>query len=106
TLPDRPLTTREYVFRLGTYFRRIGSKPGFITAAAEAGVPVYCPAIGDSVLGMDLGLVSTQTGRRIVFDVVQDVLEMAALGLLAGALGRLTATVIFGGGAPRHHVEE
>ena len=106
TLPDRPLTTREYVFRLGTFFKGIGSKPGFITAAADQGVPVYCPAIGDSVLGMDLGLVWTQTGRRIVFDVVQDVLEMAAIVLLAEELGRRTSTVIFGGGAPRNHIQQ
>ncbi len=106
TLPDRPLTTREYVFRLGSFFKRIGSQPGFITAAAEAGVPIYCPAIGDSVLGMDLGLLWTQTGRRIVFDVVQDVLEMSALVLLAEELGLRTSTVIFGGGAPRNHIQQ
>ena len=105
-LPDRPLTTREYVFRLGSYFKRVGSQSGFITAAAEAGVPVYCPAIGDSVLGMNLGLLWTQTGRRIVFDVVQDVLEMSAIVLLAEELGRRTSTVIFGGGAPRNHIQQ
>jgi deoxyhypusine synthase len=105
-LPDRPLTTREYVYRLGLFFQKIGSQAGFITAAASNGTPVYCPAIGDSVLGMDLGLFRAEGNRKIVFDVVQDVLEMAAMVLLAEELGMRSSNVIFGGGAPRNHIQQ
>jgi deoxyhypusine synthase len=105
-LPDRPMTTREYTYRLGAFFKGIGSQSGIITAAADHGIPVYCPAIGDSVLGMDLGFLRAETGKRIVFDVVQDVLEMAAVVLLAEELGLRTATTIFGGGAPRNHIQQ
>jgi deoxyhypusine synthase len=105
-LPDRPLTTREYVYRLGLYFKKIGSQAGFITAAASTGTPVYCPAIGDSVLGMDLGLFRAEGNKKIVFDVVQDVLEMAAMVLLAEELGMRSSNVIFGGGAPRNHIQQ
>ena len=106
TLPERPMTTREYVYRLGLYFKEIGSQGGILTAAADAATPVYCPAIGDSVLGMDLGFFRAETGKRIVFDVVQDVLEMSAIVLLAEELGGRTSTVIFGGGAPRNHIQQ
>ena len=106
SLPDRPLTTREYIYRLGAYFRNIAEQDGIIVAAHETGVPVYCPAIGDSVLGMDLGFFRAQEAKRVVFDVVQDVLEMTALVLLAEELGLRTATVIFGGGAPRNHIQQ
>ena len=105
-LPDRPLTTREYVYRMGHYFKKIGSQAGFITAAATNGTPVYCPAIGDSVLGMDLGLFRAEGNKKIVFDVVQDVLEMAAMVLLAEELGMRSSNVIFGGGAPRNHIQQ
>lgn len=105
-LPDRPLTTREYVYRLGLFFKTIGSQNGIITAAAENATPVYCPAIGDSVLGMDLGFLRAETGKRIVFDVVQDVLEMTAIVLLAEELGMRTSTAIFGGGSPRNHIQQ
>jgi deoxyhypusine synthase len=105
-LPDRPLTTREYTYRLGKFFKKIGSQSGIITAAADQAAPVYCPAIGDSVLGMDLGFLRAETGKRIVFDVVQDVLEMAAIVLLAEELGLRTSTAIFGGGAPRNHIQQ
>jgi deoxyhypusine synthase len=106
TLPDRPLTTREYIYRMGAYFKQIASQDGVLLAAYETGVPVYCPAIGDSVLGMDLGFFRAEEGKRVVFDVVQDVLEMTAIVLLAEELGLRTATVIFGGGAPRNHIQQ
>lgn len=106
SLPARPLTTREYIYRMGLYFDEIGSQQGILTAAARARTPVYCPAIGDSVLGMDLGFFRAEGGQRIVFDVVQDVLEMAALVLLAEEVGLRTSTVIFGGGAPRNHIQQ
>ncbi|MBI2723943.1 MAG: deoxyhypusine synthase family protein [Chloroflexi bacterium] len=105
-LPDRAMTTREYIYRLGGYFKGVGSQHGIITAAFDQRMPVYCPAIGDSVLGMDLGFLRHEEGKRIVFDVVQDVLEMTAIVLLAEEVGRRTATVIFGGGAPRNHIQQ
>jgi deoxyhypusine synthase len=105
-LPDRPMTTREYTYRLGGYFKGIGSQRGIITACYDRGTPVYCPAIGDSVLGMDLGFFRVQEGKRVVFDVVQDVLEMTAIVLLAEEVGLRTSTAIFGGGAPRNHIQQ
>src|SRR4029079_3835800 len=105
-LPDRPVTTREYTHRLGGYFKTVGSQSGIITACYDHGTPVYCPAIGDSVLGMDIGFFRHEEGRRIVFDVVQDVLEMTAIVLLAEEVGLRTSTVIFGGGAPRNHIQQ
>jgi deoxyhypusine synthase len=94
------------VYRLGKFFKKIGSQSGIITAAADHATPIYCPAIGDSVLGMDLGFLWAETGKRIVFDVVQDVLEMAAIVLLAEEVGLRTSTAIFGGGAPRNHIQQ
>ncbi|HZP56962.1 MAG TPA: deoxyhypusine synthase family protein [Dehalococcoidia bacterium] len=105
-LPDRPMTTREYIYRMGQFFARIGSERGILTSAAAQRTPVYCPAIGDSVLGMDLGFFRVEKRRSVVFDVVQDVLEMSALVLLAEELGLRTSTVIFGGGAPRNHIQQ
>lgn len=106
SLPDRPLTTREYIYRLGLHFAKIGSQQGILTAAAQRGTPVYCPAIGDSVLGMDLGFFRAEKRGSIIFDIVQDVLEMAAIVLLAEELGLRTANTIFGGGAPRNHIQQ
>jgi deoxyhypusine synthase len=106
TLPDRAMTTREYIYRMGGYFKGIGSQHGILIAAHDHRTPVYCPAIGDSVLGMDLGFFRAEEGKRVVFDVVQDVCEMTAIVLLAEELGLRTATTIFGGGAPRNHIQQ
>ena len=106
SLPGRPMTTREYIYRLGLYFDRIGSQQGILTAAARNRTPVYCPAIGDSVLGMDLGFFRAEKGKPVIFDVVQDVLEMSAIVLLAEELGLRTANTIFGGGSPRNHIQQ
>jgi deoxyhypusine synthase len=55
---------------------------------------------------MDLGFFRAEGGQHIGFDVVQDVLEMTAIVLLAEELGLRTSTVIFGGGAPRNHIQQ
>jgi len=106
TLPERAMTTREYIFRMGGYFKSVGSQHGILIAAHDNRTPVYCPAIGDSVLGMDLGYFRAEEGKRVVFDVVQDVCEMTAIVLLTEELGLRSANVIFGGGAPRNHIQQ
>ena len=105
-LPERPMTTREFLYRLGKYLLPRGQRPGILTAAAKVGLPIYCPALGDSVLGMDLGEVRVKTGKRVLLDVILDDLEMTALALLAEELGGRTSVIIFGGGAPRNHVQQ
>ena len=64
---------------------------------------------GDRRLGAGDGPRASSASRRskrIVFDVVQDVLEMAAIVLLAEEVGLRTSTVIFGGGSPRNHIQQ
>jgi deoxyhypusine synthase len=55
---------------------------------------------------MDIGFYRAEGGKRVQFDVVQDVLEMSAIVLLAEEVGLRTSTVIFGGGAPRNHIQQ
>jgi deoxyhypusine synthase len=49
---DRPYTTREYFQLLGQAMEPVKKQEGIITAAAKHGVPIYCPAFGDSVHGL------------------------------------------------------
>ena len=106
-LPDRPMTTREYMYRMGLFFKKIGSQAGFITAAADHRVrPVYCPAIGDSVLGMDLGLFRAEGKQE---DRLRCRTGRAGDGgdrPARGGVGLRTSNVIFGGGAPRNHIQQ
>ena len=41
-------------------------------------MPIYCPAFGDSVHGLAVAEGRLRSGKRIIFDVIGDVLEMVA----------------------------
>jgi deoxyhypusine synthase len=97
----RPYTTREFLFRLGRFLCERAGDEGILTAAARAGVPVYCPAIGDSSIGIGIAMHRQMVGNRLMFDVIGDVLETARLASSAP-----TAVVYFGGGTPKNFIQQ
>src|SRR5438874_5854472 len=50
----RPYTTREFLYRLGGHLWKTTNNHGILTAAYRAHVPIFCPAIADSSIGMGL----------------------------------------------------
>ena len=54
TLDQRPYTSREFLNRLGGHLWKETQQNGILTAAYRAGVPIFCPAIADSSIGMGL----------------------------------------------------
>ena len=54
TLDQRPYTSREFLSRLGAHLWNETRQNGILTAAYRAGVPIFCPAIADSSIGMGL----------------------------------------------------
>jgi len=99
---DRPYTTREYFHLLGQALAPVAKEEGILTAAAKHGVPVYCPAFGDSVHGLAVAEGRLRTGKRIAFDIIGDVLETAHLSLTANKTG----VVYVGGGTPKNFVQQ
>ena len=99
---DRPYTTREYFHLLGRALAPVAKEEGILTAAAKHGVPVYCPAFGDSVHGLAVAEGRLRTGKRIAFDIIADVLETAHLSLTANKTG----VVYVGGGTPKNFVQQ
>ena len=102
SLEDRSYPTREFLFHLGTYLVEKGKKEGILTAAARAGVPVYCPAIGDSSIGMALAYLKLSRGKEISFDTVQDVLETSQICQWA----RRSGVIYIGGGTPKNFIQQ
>jgi deoxyhypusine synthase len=98
-LEKRPYTTREFLFELGKDVdaETGGNVDGILAAAARRNIPVYCPAIADSSIG--IGLASAE--ESIVFDVVEDVRETARL-----AAGRETMVIYCGGGTPKNFIQQ
>src|SRR6185503_6403691 len=53
-LETRPYTTREFLHLLGGHLWTTTKRDGILTAAFRANVPIFCPAIADSSIGMGL----------------------------------------------------
>ncbi len=99
---DRSYTTREYFRLVGQALAPVAKEEGILTAAAKHGVPVYCPAFGDSVHGLAVAEGRLRTGKRIAFDIIGDILETAHLALTASKSG----VVYVGGGTPKNFVQQ
>ncbi|MEE9614672.1 MAG: deoxyhypusine synthase family protein [Thermodesulfobacteriota bacterium] len=99
-LERRPYTTREYFYLLGRDLAKRRKTDGILTAAFEAGVHVYCPAIADSSIGIAVALAD---GRDYpLFDVIGDVKETAELASRA----RTSGVIFFGGGTPKNFIQQ
>jgi deoxyhypusine synthase len=98
-LEKRPYTTREFLHELGVEIdRRSGGKnPGILTTAAKHKLPIYCPAIADSSIG--IGLASAK--ENFVFDLTEDVKETGRL-----VIDRETMVLYCGGGTPKNFIQQ
>lgn len=97
---DRPYTTREFLYLLGQKISREAERDGIVTSAYKAGVPIYCPAIGDSSIG--IGLAARTKGKKFLFDIIADVQETALLALKAEETG----VIYIGGGTPKNFIQQ
>jgi deoxyhypusine synthase len=110
TLPrDHPYTTREYFDLVGRALMPVAQEEGILTAAARHGVPVYSPALGDSVHGLAIAFArvrAAQSGRKaeqpVFFDIIGDVLETAHITATAPATG----VIYVGGGTPKNFIQQ
>jgi deoxyhypusine synthase len=100
--PSKSYTTREFLYNLGKHLLKIGKEKGILTAAAEQGVPIYCPAIGDSSIGIGLAIHGKKSGRYFQFDVVRDIEETANIVIRANQTGVIYA----GGGTPKNFIQQ
>lgn len=96
----RPYTTREFCSIAGQDLSKRGKVEGILTAAYKAGVPVYCPAVADSSIGIALAL--KDGPDHFVFDVIGDVKETAEIA----ASAKTTGVVYVGGGTPKNFIQQ
>ena len=93
----KPLAVYELLWELG---RRLKARGGGFILGAAAGrrVPVFCPGIYDSMLGLHLWSYSRLKGLKL--DLARDLSLLADLVFEAKKIG----AIILGGGLPKHHV--
>src|SRR5438105_1359089 len=101
-LERRPYTTREFLFKLGEYLWQETGHEGILTAAYRAQVPIFCPAIADSSIGMGISQARHRDGTAGQIDVIGDIIESANIVIRRPS----TATIVLGGGTPKNFINQ
>ena len=77
-------------------------RDGILTAAYRASVPIFCPAIADSSIGMGLSQARHRDATAGHIDVIADVIESTNLVIRRPR----TASVVLGGGTPKNFINQ
>jgi deoxyhypusine synthase len=77
---------------------RLEDENSFLKAAADRGVPVFSPALADSILGLQVWLFAQD--HELIIDTLLDVREMVDLASKAKKPG----AVLLGGGVPKNFI--
>jgi deoxyhypusine synthase len=102
TLEPRPYTTREFLHQLGGHLWKTTGRDGILTAAYRANVPIFCPAIADSSIGMGLSQARQQKPHCGHIDIIGDIVESANVIIRRPR----TASVVLGGGTPKNFINQ
>ncbi len=102
TLESRPYTTREFLYLLGRHLWDTTGRDGILTAAYRAKVPIFCPAIADSSIGMGLSQARQIDPAKGQIDVIGDIIESANVVIRRPR----TASVVLGGGTPKNFINQ
>jgi deoxyhypusine synthase len=102
TLEPRPYTSREFLHLLGGHLWKTTGANGILTAAYRAHVPIFCPAIADSSIGMGLSQARQVKPGAGHIDVIGDIVESANMVIRRPR----TASVVLGGGTPKNFINQ
>src|SRR4051794_37718229 len=102
TLERRPYSSREFLYKLGEYLWKETGQEGILTSAFRAGVPIFCPAIADSSIGMGLSQARHRDPAAGLIDVIGDIVESANVVIRHPR----TASIVLGGGTPKNFINQ
>lgn len=99
SLPNRPISTSELHYHLGTQLLKAGVKPEYSVLAQAAAwkVPIYTSSPGDLSIGMNVAR-NALDGSLLTLDPLADVNETTAIVHHATRNG----VIILGGGSPKN----
>ncbi|MFH1199933.1 MAG: deoxyhypusine synthase [Candidatus Micrarchaeota archaeon] len=91
----KSMSPREISTGIG---KSLSGRQSFLGECAKNGIPVFCPGITDSAVGLQLHFFK-QDHRDFAVDVTADMGELATLVLSA----KRTGALVLGGGISKHH---
>lgn len=93
--PFDKISTNEMMKKIGI---KLNNQESIITMAANKNIPIFCPAITDSVLG--LHLMTFFKEKKIILDPLDELYEIIDLSFTA----KKTGALILGGGVPKNYI--
>ena len=102
TLPPRPFGTREFLYCLGERLWQETGRDGILTAAYRARVPIFCPAIADSSIGMGISEARHEDPSVGQIDTIADIIELTNIVIRR----EKTASIVLGGGTPKNFINQ
>jgi deoxyhypusine synthase len=102
TLQTRNYTSREFLYLLGGHLWKTTGLEGILTSAYRANVPIFCPAIADSSIGMGLSQARQKRAGAGYIDIIGDIVESANLVIRRPR----TASIVLGGGTPKNFINQ
>src|SRR5215472_15553727 len=102
SLDKRPYTSREFLYLLGGHLWETTGQDGILTAAYRAKVPIFCPALADSSIGMGLSQARQHVPGAGYIDIIGDIVESANVIIRRPR----TASVVLGGGTPKNFINQ
>lgn len=98
----RGYSTREFLHLIGRELAEIASEDGVLTSAFKARVPVFCPDLVNSSIGLGVAATRFEKKNALTFDLAQDVLDMMQIA----ARARVSGVLNLGGGVARSFVRQ
>lgn len=97
-----PYSTREFLYLMGKRLAECSEEDGILSMAAKKNLPIFCPAISDSSIGIELGVARREGKKAALIDVMKDVDESAEIARVAPKTG----VVYIGGGTPKNFIQQ
>ena len=72
----RPYSIREFLLLMGRELSEIAHEDGILTSAYKARIPIYCPDLPGSEIGIGIARAKFEKKISMSFDVSQDILEL------------------------------
>lgn len=94
-IPEKKYGIREFLYELG---KRVGDENSFLRACADTNTPIFCPALADSALGMQIEIWGGQ--NKLDLQALEDFKELRALAWD----NKVKGTIVLGGGTPKNYI--